>query len=246
MKYTNKLLLYIDILGFRDYISESVTNNDLLKNLFSAIEKKPSKIQPEQYILLDIGDLSQAEVEISHFSDTVVLTTEDSYRGLLYLLMYSIKVYYRLIKLNLYFRGSIVSGQIIHTKDNILGHSLIKAYDLERDIANYPRVIIDESALHVIDKETKERQRFINQFIRNDHTDNQKYVHVLFAYGQMKFEVNQCNELFRNINYNIEKAKMIVDSKLSRSIISKYIWFSNYMSDVTGKQNLKLPSILAR
>ncbi len=189
MKYTNKFLLYIDILGFTHYISESVTDNDLLRRLFSAIEK-PSKIESEQYILLDIGDLSQTEVEISHFSDTVVLTTEDSYRGLLYLLMYSIKVYYRLIKLNLYFRGSIVSGQIIHTKDNIIGPSLIKAYNLEQNIAKYPRVIIDESALYLIDNETKERQKYIKRFIRNDDTDNQKYVHVLFAYGQMKFEVN--------------------------------------------------------
>jgi len=158
MKYTNKFLLYIDILGFTHYISESVTDNDLLRRLFSAIEK-PSKIESEQYILLDIGDLSQTEVEISHFSDTVVLTTEDSYRGLLYLLMYSIKVYYRLIKLNLYFRGSIVSGQIIHTKDNIIGPSLIKAYNLEQNIAKYPRVIIDESALYLIDNETKEKTK---------------------------------------------------------------------------------------
>ncbi len=245
MKYTNKFLLYIDILGFTHYISESVTDNDLLRRLFSAIEK-PSKIESEQYILLDIGDLSQTEVEISHFSDTVVLTTEDSYRGLLYLLMYSIKVYYRLIKLNLYFRGSIVSGQIIHTKDNIIGPSLIKAYNLEQNIAKYPRVIIDESALYLIDNETKERQKYIKRFIRNDDTDNQKYVHVLFAYGQMKFEVNQCNELFKSINYNIEKAKKIVDSELSISIISKYIWFSNYMSDVTGKPNLELLSILLK
>jgi hypothetical protein len=45
------------------------------------------------------------------------------------------------------YRGAIVCGKVYHTERKIFGPALIKAYEMEKSKAIFPRVIIDEGVL---------------------------------------------------------------------------------------------------
>ena len=42
-------------------------------------------------------------------------------------------------------RGSIVCGKVIHTEKKLFGPAFIKAYEMERTRAIFPRIIIDKN-----------------------------------------------------------------------------------------------------
>ena len=51
---------------------------------------------------------------------------------------------------NVFLRGGITIGKMIHSGSVGLGPALTRAYDLESQIANYPRIVIDPDAADVI------------------------------------------------------------------------------------------------
>jgi hypothetical protein len=72
-------------------------------------------------------------------------------------------------------RGSIVRAGLNHMENIVYGPAMIYAYDLERKVANYPRVIIDAKVSELI---TGYNVPGINKFIGQDF-DGKEYVNYL-------------------------------------------------------------------
>jgi len=242
--YSEHILLFIDILGFSNYVKASTKDRNLLDRLIEAI-KKPKDIDPDKFVLIDIGDISNVKVEISAFSDTILVSCDPSYQGFLYLLLYTRILYYKLLRLNLYFRGAITLGPLIHSNDYIIGPSLVEAHDIEKKIAIYPRVIITENLLELLSKETKFRIDFVNRFITKGIEDELLFVNVLFPYSSMSMTDDAARKLFEPINVKIKEAINITETNDSMKIIKKYLWFNKYMERTLGRHNSDLFLILS-
>lgn len=142
-KYENRIVAFIDILGFAGKISKSRTDNNSLNQLCEAIYSIQDHIKEaqENYDLPDSSNVTQ-------FSDSIVISLkmQDSYKMLsVFQLLKKIQV--NLLSDGILLRGGIVKGELIHTKNLLLGPGMVNAYYLESKCAQYPRIVIDPKVL---------------------------------------------------------------------------------------------------
>lgn len=145
MQYEDRLVIYLDVLGFGNYISHTEQSRLGVDSKINNIDRYLKMLNE----FVRINELTvSATKKITCFSDLIVIsisTREIEYFAheivdLLYLMYNSITYGFLL-------RGSIVYGKIIHTADRVFGPALVKAYRYESEIAKFPRIIIEESVV---------------------------------------------------------------------------------------------------
>lgn len=142
-KYEERIVAFIDILGFSNIIKSTVSSERELNNLGAALT----------YVHNYFNEI-RAEYEdplilqLSQFSDSIVISVEMKHS----LEMTAIFKHLKMIQINLLYRnillrGGIVKGKLIHTDDLLLGPGMINAYNLESKCALHPRIVIDPKVL---------------------------------------------------------------------------------------------------
>ncbi len=142
-KYQDRIVAFIDILGFAGKIVKSKTDPSSLNRLCEAVYSIQDYIREAQQDF-DLPETSN----VTQFSDSIVISLkmEDSYQMLaVFQLLKKIQV--NLIRENILMRGGIVKGELIHTKELLLGPGLVNAYYLESKCAQYPRIVIEPRVL---------------------------------------------------------------------------------------------------
>jgi hypothetical protein len=148
MQYENRLVLFIDILGFRQIIQRTCSKNvgqnkQLIQNIFNAFNNYSTFFSDE-----GINDELFKSKKITQFSDTIVVSFILKDPGdILFTLSNCLHLIMSLIWRGFLCRGGIAYGKLIHTDKLIFGPALVEAYDLEEKAALYPRVVISESVL---------------------------------------------------------------------------------------------------
>jgi hypothetical protein len=145
----NRIIYYIDILGFKELIhDENYEKAELLSGLVKGWKNAYEEISKSLSISYDDWP------EITLFSDTIVvsrkfpcdnklingdLKTIDIFRS-------------RLMFFDMYIRGAISIGELHHCDNtsSIYGKGLIEAYKSEEALANYPRIIISPESYKLI------------------------------------------------------------------------------------------------
>lgn len=149
MNYEDRIVCFIDILGFKEIINNTIDkdgedispNIDILENAFQRIR-----------FSLDINSSNQISKSkiVTQFSDCIVISfkiTEES--EIFYTLIDIQNMLINLVFIGVICRGAIVRGKIIHTADMIFGPGLNEAYILESKSANHPRIILDKHILEL-------------------------------------------------------------------------------------------------
>ncbi|MYY44358.1 MULTISPECIES: hypothetical protein [Weeksellaceae] len=152
MNYETRICCFIDILGFRKHIDDTLNDDDS-----DNIEKIESikKILDMSKKLTDDEGLSKTKV-ITYFSDSIVISYEFSeISQLFHTLNDLLFVSFELANRGYLTRGGVSIGKLIHTDEFIFGPALVNAYELESKKAIYPRIIIDSK---VIENGIKYRQ----------------------------------------------------------------------------------------
>lgn len=151
LTFDNYLIAYIDILGYRNLISIFKSE----EMFFSLIDKTL------KHIFNDQNDFMLA-VDYCIFSDNLIFGIKEelwkkinpslkiSYLEQFLTLLCIIQ--YSFFSSSLLLRGGITIGKLYFDKNvqYVFGSGLIKAYDLENNHANYPRIIIDNECKSII------------------------------------------------------------------------------------------------
>jgi hypothetical protein len=144
MRYEDRIVCFLDVLGFAEHIRETVNadGNDnesriaMLAGAFEAVRD-----------LLDIDKPEERKgKEVTQFSDSIVISfpmKEES--GVFYALLEILWVQIDLLYRGMLCRGAVTKGKLIHTPRILFGPAMVDAYRLESNAATYPRVILDES-----------------------------------------------------------------------------------------------------
>jgi hypothetical protein len=145
--YEDRVLAFVDVLGWKDLIDQSVSQPAVFELILGATStiRLPS--------LLTDGDDSAAEdgdVHAAHFSDTFVLSAPPEEGAITILLSYVRSLCSVLLKAGHYTRGAIVRGALFHRHDVIFGPALVEAYLLEKNCAKYPRIVVTPEAEHCL------------------------------------------------------------------------------------------------
>ena len=144
--------VFIDILGYKDYILSLKDKKDIdleLKRIQKALDKAKYFIEPHDYW------------QIKFFSDNLAIQhnlqrLDGSEEGHFGTLVFSLCGYQLFMVLSGYFvRGAWSFGYSFMNDDLIFGKPLIEAYKLESENAIYPRIIISNDVKKLVDKHLK-------------------------------------------------------------------------------------------
>lgn len=191
IKLSTYYVAYIDILGAKEMINSSQSEvflqkiNYLYQEALTAIKKYYEEIQ-------------QIKIETKIFSDNIIMaiskekndsiTDEINKRTLIF----ELASFFQILALENSFltRGSIVIDDLYFDETFIYGKALTKAYELESQIAIYPRIIIN-------DKNCSDYMydRYISSFITRDDAgicyinSFEKYFEVAKIYKQDEVKI---------------------------------------------------------
>ncbi|HYV95308.1 MAG TPA: hypothetical protein VE978_26265 [Chitinophagales bacterium] len=153
MKYENRIVLFLDILGFRSIVDQTVEGEIDKSDEIDILYSNLNYIEEFFSHKLVGGKLSAT---ITQFSDSIIISFSVEESKLLIKLIETIQEFVmHLIYNNLLCRGAISFGKLIHTDRIVFGPALNDAYETETKAALYPRVILDRTVIDVVRKNRK-------------------------------------------------------------------------------------------
>ena len=159
-----RLVCFIDILGFKDIIENFDKTNDVsiiekIKFAFEeSIKKIKNPIDPQAKEILNVKqeniDLLKKDFHFKTFSDNIIISityNNDNFISRLHLItLFSNIFQYIMTCHGVYIRGGLSFGSYYHDDNIIFSNALVKAYSLESQLAIYPRIVIDKNILNLI------------------------------------------------------------------------------------------------
>lgn len=128
---------------------------------------------------------------------------------------------------SMFVRGAVVVDKLHFSDIFVYGKALLKAYNMENEVATFPRIIIDSSIFYLIDKH--------NSYIALDKDG-------LYFYDFMQARINKGGSRLRQ-ELKTFKANILVNMRSNSSessVISKMEWLVNYFNESCLKNNLSL------
>lgn len=138
-EYKNKIVAFLDILGFESLIFSLSTQPELHKRINSAL--KVIKATRDSSLL---ENTAQRNLEVNQFSDSIAISSEPTMDGFISVIWACGWLQADLLYSGILTRGGISIGPLVHENDLIYGEAMIKAYQIESSVAVYPRIVIDD------------------------------------------------------------------------------------------------------
>lgn len=139
--YEERLILFIDFLGFQEHVDHTVDDPTFLNRLVSALET-----------LREVGmeqEVFQSQ-KMTHFSDSVALSFRIEERSAVFWMLTQIRLaIFNLAGEGFLVRGAVTAGPLYHTPEILVGPAMVRAYHLESRVAIFPRVLIDPAVIQI-------------------------------------------------------------------------------------------------
>jgi len=154
MNYQKRIIAYMDILGFSDKVlstidkdtgEEIVQKTNKINSLFENVKELKRKYKRTD------NDVSSKRV--SHFSDTVVISyLLEEEAGILHILINILSFCVSVLQNGYLIRGAITCGNLHHFENELYGPAMLTAYDMEKKIAFYPRIVFEKKIIDIAEK----------------------------------------------------------------------------------------------
>lgn len=226
--YQEKILVFFDVLGFKDLILNKYKNEpEKIEDILSTMHLLSDSSYPsELFIFSDsVINILEAKPHFEKYEQTFSDYLDVIFGNIATIQMSMVSLYGVLI------RGSIVIGNIKYSNEkNILfGPALINAYDLESKYSVYPRFILDKSIVELIEKDIGWLD--VSQDIDGlYYVDSFKWLVKLEAEKEWLIPIKE--KIKREIS-NLGEAPNI-------GVLSKYYWFLNKILEREQKNFIKI------
>lgn len=164
-QYEQRLVLFLDILGFREIVDGTVRDPKALQAVLAAIDSISELHEP------DIHESKQ----VSQFSDSIVVSFAISEESAVFWLVNDVALtIITLVEQGFLLRGGVTVGDLIHTDKHVVGPALVRAYEMESKEAVNPRVIFDPKILavarqyHADQHSPEEEEQYICDLLTED------------------------------------------------------------------------------
>lgn len=210
MAYAEKIIAFVDILGFKELIKESESEAGAKARVHSSLLNMKENIS---------GWLppNPGNKRFFNFSDCIVLTDNNASKiGTIELLKLVNKIQADLASHGILLRGGITVGQVFDNYGLLYGPGVVEAYILESKSALFPRVVVDKKVLasHDIWKEVPLLQDY----------DQHIFLDYLWSSITLSHDLAYYGKIHRCIYDNLRNNKIRSDQKL----YEKYHWMRMY------------------
>jgi len=248
-EYKDRLIGFIDILGFSDLLREKgATLPFLLADIFSEFRREVEFVN--QNDAMHMFESTQY-LQVTNFSDCIVFSYPSDFDGALYYLLIRLFYLYRdFAELGFLLRGGVDFGSLFHNAQNLYGPALVSAYNIESKMAVYPRVIISDNAYNwgiqnrPPEHSEKEWRSMIMDFIKLDHDGFRffNFLNINFKSGvshPISDEQDELEDYFRTIQEAILKLDTKSKEEKHAALQPKSGWAKNYFNKMILDNKLK-------
>jgi len=242
-EYEKRVVVFIDILGFREHIKQTTEDNGYfikLRNCLNFIANLKIENDNEK------KKNPENKREITVFSDSIVISYSTEFEGsVFWLLLDVVHIQLEMMKMGILMRGGLTVGNLCHNDNIVYGPAMIEAYELESKAAIYPRVVVNEEVFNIAAQIATAfaNDGKITHTAATDEVQEMKEMcckdrdgHWFINFLSQSLEVNSVDNYFEAlatlknlISQEIEK------NKLKPSIFLKYEWLKNYYNEVIAK-----------
>jgi len=237
--YEERVIAFLDILGFKKIIEETETETKKFEDLLDVLKRIKEGVEQ-----LKTGKYNPTDIRMSTFSDSIIISakiTEHMDAFVQQLLMTNIW----LLEQGCFVRGGVDYGKVYHNENMIFGPAFIKAYELEKS-ADYPRILFSKEAIkklhHNKQPNSKIAVSITHSYFKRD-CDGLCYLDY-FNYA------NNAEEGYAKFICNLEKMmdKNIASNLDDVGVIKKMDWIKNKIQlcnkNQEQKQNLTLDDFI--
>lgn len=189
----DRIIAFLDILGMRQHLSNPASEHTFVGNISVIIREI---LKPEIAVSVQLPHVKESRVvevafsgwreeidcRITSISDSLVvsmpLLTEMARRekSQIWAIYQCLSIVFwlqrALLQVGVLTRGAVCIGKLYHANPIVVGSGLAAAYELERDVAIYPRVVLGESVIAALMNEPIPdgfllRQRIGNLFAKD-------------------------------------------------------------------------------
>jgi len=237
MPYENRIVAFIDILGFKDLLDKTIDKEDrdvegfieIIKDAYGII-RDTWHLDEEMTKLNRSSEASQKENKqkgkiVTIFSDTIVVSFLHNAPGEIFYTLLEIKwMIMELVNRGILCRGALAYGKLIHTDKMVFGPALVEAYITESKAALYPRVVVSREMIqlagkHGMHKENEEIS-YVEDLLKKE-TGGMYYIDYFLA-AQNELDDPE----FGFVNYLTKMGTLIKRGIRSRrpDVRIKYMW----------------------
>lgn len=142
VKYENRIVAFVDVLGWKDFIARSVEDEDSVRRVGSMLVGLQQHRDTIKAMIQKVGseapESSDVFTSTAQFSDSFVFSCQPQRS---HSLLTDLKfITTSMLRLGLPVRGGVCHGPIYHRDNVAFGPALVEAYNLEQQ-ATYPRII---------------------------------------------------------------------------------------------------------
>ena len=224
-KYEERIVAFVDILGFSSMISKSESS-------IEEYEKIKHALDTIQRVKKRVDNIS---AKVSTFSDSIVISYPINGRDpLFYILIDLIHLQLDLLQQGVLVRGGIAKGKVRHVQEMVFGPAMVAAYELESKYAVYPRIIVEKEVVDW-EKDNYRKQLYgfdsdikdLEELLKKDQYNDVYYIDILRQRNEVDY--------FQDFISMLHKVHSIIIDGLkdhNKSVVMKYIWLKNYFNDV--------------
>jgi hypothetical protein len=243
LKYEQRIVAFIDILGFKEIVRRSENDTATIGLLYTIINYFKSWEKPLKWDLnlIEIEEDAQkkgvstfdikGKTNITSFSDCIVVSVivnGDVNKMTSTLVANLAFIGANLMEQGILFRGGLTIGNIFHNNNGIVfGQALIDAFELEQKHAKYPRIILSDKLIKELNypiEAKKERYPYHQYFDRFD--DDCVGFHQMKYYEVIQSCIGITNKIMISSIAKIRKTIIDgLDNSFEHSdVFEKYQW----------------------
>lgn len=195
--YEERVVAFVDVLGFKDIIFKSAGKPDLVRKIYHALSV--SNDAWADVFAKEVGlDMTADDFEdrMTSFSDCVVISVKPDIREIGLLVYIVFRICRQLLMAGFLSRGGVAKGLLYHEDSSTLGKSgapmvfgpaFVNAYLFESTHADGPRVILENSVREHIRRKCSEMPNtrltaFLNTHIKRAE-DGPAYIDIFADFG---------------------------------------------------------------
>ena len=236
-KYEERIVAFVDILGFSSMVSNSSSNTEEYEKIKHALDTI-NRVKKQS---------DETNAKVTTFSDSIVISYSVSDRDpLFYIIIDLIHLQLELLQQGVLVRGGIAKGQVRHTQEMVFGPAMVAAYELESKYAVYPRIIVEKELVDW-EKENYRNQIYgaeydindLESLLKRDEYNDIYYIDILRQRQELDY-YEYFEELLHSVNSIIRDG---LNNK-NKAVKMKYVWLKNYYNDVLTSTFPHLNSLL--
>ena len=246
IKYEERLVAFIDILGFKEIIKQSEKEPSKVELIYSVLNYLKNWEVSENWDLklVEIEEDAQkrgvenfdirGKTNSTSFSDSIVVSVkvDSNVNEMASTLIVNLaNIGAILFEQGILFRGGLTIGNIIHNENGtVFGQGLIDAYKLESNNAKYPRIILSDKLISKLNYPiTTKRDRYpYHQYIDRFEDGcvgfhQMQYYQVMESWEEMTVE---------KLTISLDKVRKVIINGLDESfekpdVFKKYKWLKD-------------------